>query len=393
MSVNTYLWPGETHIGFGAVAKAGDLSKQYGASHAFIVTDSGIVGAGLTQPVIAALEAAGVAHTVFDGIPGNPDVESVDRACAAYREAGADIVIGLGGGSPMDAAKGVRLQVGGPAGVSVGDYMLVRGDKARKPPASRDMPPMIAIPTTSGTGAEVTPWGVLTDHSIKQKSGIGGAYLLPTIALADPGLTLGMPPGLTAATGMDALSHLVEAYVSTNNNPLLDPLILQGIRLIGRSLRVATVQGGNRQARADMMSAAVLGGIAISSNWLGAAHSLAHQLSTFANMHHGVACAVMLPHQMAWSLIGAIERYADVAVALDPAAAEVALLRDRAELAVDMMHELNEDLGIAARLRDHGVTEDLLPTLSEYAARDLNWASNPRAVRPADLAEMFRMAF
>ena len=147
---------------------------------------------------------------------------------------------------------------------------------------------MFAIPTTAGTGSEVTPWGVITNHASHQKAGIGGVNLLPTVALVDPELTLDLPPFLTAATGMDALSHLVEAYVSTNRNPILDALILRGIRLVGQSLPSAVHEPHNRPARSNVMEASMLGGIALSSNWLGACHSLAHQLSTFADMHHGV---------------------------------------------------------------------------------------------------------
>lgn len=392
-SISTYIWPGQTHFGFGAAEMVGAEAKSEQATHAFVVTDPGIVAAGLLEPVLTSLQTAELAYTVYDQIPANPDTASVDAAAAALRQSQADLVLGIGGGSVLDAAKAVRLLAGGPAEATIAEYFLVLGDKARPAPHARHLPPMIAIPTTAGTGSEVTPWAVITDHDRELKTGVGGPYLVPTVALIDPELTTTLPPTLTAATGLDALSHCIEAYVSTNDNPALDPMILAGIELIGRSLRTAVAQPGNRAARSDVMLASMIGGIAISSKWLGACHSLAHQLSTFADVHHGTAIALMLPHQMAYSLIGAQERYTLIGRALDPSYAVPGSLAQRAQWAVEAVRQLVADVGLPARLRDVGVTEEMIPSLARQAYTDLNWTTNPRLVSEAVMAQLYREAF
>ena len=391
--IANYLMPGNVRFGFGAVNLTGQEAARLGATHAFIITDPGVVAAGLVKPVVASLSAAGLAHTLHTHCPPNPDIESVDAAAAAFRAAGADLVIGLGGGSPLDGAKAVRQAIGGPPEASIAEYALMLRDKARPVPLVCDMPPMIGIPTTAGTGAEVTPWAVLTDLANMQKKSVGGANCIPNVALIDPGLTLGLPPHLTAATGLDALSHCIEAYVSTNTAPsALDPMILHGIRLIARHLPTAVAHPGDHEARENVMLGALIGGIAISSRWLGAAHALAHQLSTFANVHHGLACSLMLPHQMAFSLPAAIERYGQIAAALDPSLVAITD-HQAAEYAVDSVCRLVEAVGLPTRLRDVGVTEAMIPELTRHARVDLNWATNPRPVSEDDLEAMYRAAF
>lgn len=391
--MNRYLWPGQTSLGAGVVDQAGPAARNLSAAHAFVLADPGVIAAGLVTPLLASLQAAGVAHTLYDRVVPNPDTTSVDEAVAALRGSGADLIIGIGGGSALDTAKAVRLAAGGPAEASAWDYAYVRKDEARPAPARCACLPLIVLPTTAGTGAEATPWAVLTNLERKQKYGVGADYLFPDIVLCDPDLTLGLPPGLTAATGIDALSHLVEAYVSTNANPMLDPLILHGIRLVGRSLRSAVGQGNDARARHDMIEAAFLGGVAISSNWLGACHSLAHQLSSFANVHHGVAIGLMLPHQMAFSLPAALDRYADIGQALAAEARPDLKLSSRAEHAIASVRQLVADTGLPTRLRDAGVSEALIPAMSEAAYHnDLNWTTNPRPTTQPDLERMYREA-
>ena len=392
--MNRYLWPSQTYLGAGAVNQAGPSARSLNAAHAFVLTDPGVIAAGLVTPLLASLQAAGVAHTLYDRVVPNPDTASVDEAVAALRGSGADLIIGIGGGSALDTAKGVRLAAGGPTDASAWDYAYVRKDEARPAPARCACLPLIVLPTTAGTGAEATPWAVLTNLERKQKYGVGADHLFPDIVLCDPDLTLGLPPGLTAATGIDALSHLVEAYVSTNANPMLDPLILHGIRLVGRSLRTAVSQGNDARARHDMIEAAFLGGVAISSNWLGACHSLAHQLSSFANVHHGVAIGLMLPHQMAFSLPAALDRYADIGQALAAEARPDLKLSSRAEHAVASVRQLVAETGLPTRLRDAGVSEALIPAMSEAAYHnDLNWTTNPRPTTQPDLERMYRETY
>jgi alcohol dehydrogenase class IV len=385
-----YIWPGQVHFGFGAARRAGQEAQAEGATNVFVVADPGVVAAGLLDPITEALEASGLAHVIYTDVAPNPDTSSVDAVVAAYRESDADLIIGVGGGSGLDTAKAVRLVAGGPAEGRVAEYAYRMGDKAR--PHPRRLPSYIAIPTTAGTGAEVTPWAVITDVTDKFKFGVGGPRSVPTIALIDPELMLTLPPFLTAATGMDALTHCIEAYVSTNDNPALDPMILYAIELAGRSLPVAVAQGANRAARYDMAQAAYIGGVAISSKWLGACHSLAHQLSGFANVQHGLANAIMLPHQMAYSLTGAIERYARIGQALGvPTDGST---RQRAERAVEAVQQLMHDVGLPTRLRDVGVTEEMIAPMAKLAYTvDLNWWTNPRAVNAQVMEQLYRAAF
>jgi alcohol dehydrogenase class IV len=384
--IYTYQWPGRVLIGTDAVKQVAEQVQALGVSRPFVLCDPGVAGllGGLTE----SLAAANLSFVLYDKVIGNPDAEHSDAAGQAFIDSHADCVIGFGGGSALDMAKVVRLLAGDKLIASSAEYMSIRGDRARPAPPVNKMPPMIAIPTTAGTGSEVTPWGVITDHANNLKSGIGGVNLIPNVALIDPEMTVSLPPFLTAATGMDALSHLIEAFVSTNRNPMLDSLILRGIELVGKSLRLAVQQPENRQARLDLMEAAMLGGIALSSNYLGACHSLAHQLSTFADMHHGLACAIMLPPQMAFSLSGAPNLYAAVARALSPESGGVG-----AEDAPALVHQLNLDAGLPVRLRDAGVSREVIPTMAEFAKKDLNWTTNPRQPFLDDMQAMYEQVF
>ncbi|MEW5959223.1 MAG: iron-containing alcohol dehydrogenase [Chloroflexota bacterium] len=392
-SISTYVWPGQTHFGFGAAGLTGQEAKARRARRVFIVADPGVVTAGLVEPVESSLKAAGLSYGLYDRVTPNPDLESIDAAVAAFRESKADLIVGIGGGSGLDTAKALRLVAGGPPEGRTAEYSLVLGDKARPVPPPAALPPFIAIPTTAGTGSEVTPWAVITNHQARRKFGVGGPDLAPTVALVDPELTLTLPPFLTAATGMDALTHCIEAYVSTNDNPMLDPMILYGIELIGRSLRVAVAQGANQSARRDMALASLMGGIGISSKWLGACHSLAHPLSALADVQHGLANAMMLPHQMAYSLPGALERYARLGEALDAPRLASGPLTQRARRAVEAVRELAQDIDLPTRLSEVGVTEALLPQLAQAAYRDSNWLSNPRRVTEAVMEKLYREAY
>jgi alcohol dehydrogenase len=386
--ISHYIWPGQVKFGFGAVEWVGREAKALSVQHVFVIADPGVVAAGLVGPVMASLKLAGLSCDLYDRVVPNPDTESVDAAVAAFHDSQANCIVAIGGGSGLDTAKAVRLAAGG--GGKIAEYALLLGDKTRPP--GRNMAPLMAIPTTAGTGSEVTPWAVITDLSRKVKMGVGGAFLVPTIAVIDPELMLTLPPLLTAATGMDALTHCIEAYVSTNDNPALDPMILFGIELIGRSLRVAVAQGKNRAARHDMALAAMIGGMAISSKWLGACHSLAHQLSGFADVQHGIANAIMLPHQMAYSLVGALERYARIGEILG--APPKGSVRQRAERAIEAVRELSLDVGLPTRLRDVGVTEEMIPAMAFNAYNiDLNWWTNPRPVSEAVMEQLYREAF
>ena len=389
-STSYYLFPDQVYVGAGVASKAGAEAKADGNAHVFLLADPGVLAAGLVEPVLGSIKNAGLSVTLYDKVIPNPDTHSVDAATDAYRASGADCIVAVGGGSGLDTAKVMRIVVAGPVDGRCAEYAYRMGDKAR--PHPKHLPTFVAIPTTAGTGSEATPWGVVTDPTDKFKFGVGGVRGLPSTALIDPDLMLGLPAFLTAATGMDALTHCIEAFVSTNENPVLDPMILHGIALCAKSLPIAVAKGSNAQARLDMANAAFIGGIAISSKWLGACHSLAHQLSGFANVQHGLANAIMLPHQMAHALPGAIEKYAQVNDALGGSPSGSA--RMRAENAIKLVEQLNKDVGLPTRLRDVGVTEDMLAPMAKLAFTvDLNWWTNPRNVNEVAMAEMYRAAY
>jgi alcohol dehydrogenase len=392
-SISTYVWPGQTRFGFGAAELTGQEASARQANHVFVVADPGVIEAGLLEPVERSLRAAGLPWTVYSQVVPNPDTASIDAGGSAFRQSGANLIVGLGGGSALDTAKAIRLLVGGPPEGRIAEYALLLGDQGRPVPAPQALIPFIAIPTTAGTGSEATPWGVITDTAAKHKFGVGGPDLVPTVALVDPELTMTLPPFLTAATGMDALSHCIEAYVSISDNPALDPMLLYGIELIGRSLRVAVAQGSNQAARQEVMLGSLIGGIGISSKYLGACHSLAHPLSSLVDIQHGVANALMLPYQMAYSLPGSLERYVRVGAALDGPYAVSGSLRQRAERAVEAVRELTQDVGLPLRLQEAGVPESMLADLAANAYQDLNWTSNPRGVSEAVMERLYRQAF
>lgn len=392
--ISTYIWPGLVHFGFGAVKRVAEEAKAHRAGHVFIIADPGVLAAGLVESVTAALKAADLPYEIYDKVIPNPGTESVDAAVEVFRDSKADLIVGIGGGSGLDTAKAVRLVAGGPPQGRIAEYSPYLAEAGRPIPLSRDLPPLIAVPTTAGTGSEVTPWALIIDSKAKHKFGAGGTpATVPTVALVDPELTLTLPSFITAATGLDALSHCIEAYVSTNDNPILDPMILYGIELLGRSLRPAVAQGDNHAARQDVMQASLIGGIGITSKWLGACHALAHPLSGLADIQHGVANALMLPHQMAYSLCGALDRYARIGEVLDRSYPVVGTIRQRAEKAVEAVRELVADTGLPIRLQDVGITGKMIPELAAAAFHDSNWVSNPRSVDQAVLEQLYLQAY
>ncbi len=389
MSVPLYsMWPGEVYLGAGVAAQVGEQARRLGGHRIFVVTDRGVRKAGLLDGVLAALDGAGLATTVFDQVEANPTDQIVAVAAQCFRESGADLLVAVGGGSSIDAAKAVQIVATG--GGDILEYDLGLGEKAR--PTPNDMPALIAIPTTSGTGSEVTAWAVITDTRRRFKVSVGDARLIPQVALVDPALMCSMPRSLTAACGMDALSHCLESYVSTLDHALGDAVALYGIRLVGESLRRAAGDGQDMDARTKMATASMAGGMSLNLKWGGACHSLAHQLSSEAAVPHGLAIALMLPYQMEYSLPGALEKYAQVAEALgEPAGG--GSMEERAMGAVRAVRALVRDLGLPTRLRDIGINESAIPNLARKAFADDSHATNPVKCTEESMLELYRRAY
>ena len=375
-----YLFHAPTRVifGFGTVTTLGRELAARGVRHALIVTDRGVVGAGLlADPQSAA--AAGIATTVFDQVEANPSVETVEASIACYREHGCDALVAIGGGSPMDVAKAAGIVLANGGGIR--DY---EGNPAA---ITADSPPFVCIPTTCGTGAEVTPFAVITDHARSWKMSIASPRAIPAVAIVDPALYLGLPPALIAATGMDALTHAIESYTNRLAQPFSDALDLQAIRLIGRSLRPA-VANANRAAIADMAIAATLAGLGFAQNRLGIVHAISHPVTSYVGTPHGVANAILLPYVLEYNAIGCGERLHDVALALGATSGTPV----DPQAAISAVRRLADDVGIPRTLGAVGVAEAHVERIATDAMKSGNVPINPRRVTRDDILGVIRHA-
>ena len=366
--------------GPGAVARLGDLCRELGVSRPLLVTDKGVLAAGLVEPALALLDDA----VLFDGVRPNPDIELVGEGSAAYREAGCDGLVALGGGSSIDVAKaiGVEIEHGG----SILEY-----EYGGTPLTSR-VPPLVAIPTTAGTGSEVTLWAVITDHARQIKFNVGGTPLIGAhVALIDPELMLGLPPAVTAATGMDALSHAIECYTCDYHQPFNDAVALHAIELVGRWLRTAVEDGTNLAARTQMAHAALLGGMAYGTESAGAAHAMSQSAGGVHDCPHGALTARVLGPVCEYNVPASPERYAGIAQGLGVVTDGMDVL-DAAYAGVEAVYRLTDDVGIPT-LEELGFSVDEIPMLAQIAFDDPQTQGNPREVDVAGYEEIYRNAF
>lgn len=377
------LWSFPTRVVFGegASGQCGVEAIRLGGRRALLVTDEGIEAAGLLEPIRSALEAAGVAHESVLDISSNPLESEVLGAARAYDTFKADIVIGVGGGSVLDVAKLVRLAVTHPAPLAQYDDAIGGSENIVGP-----LPPMIAIPTTAGTGSEVGRSGVITIQATNRKTVIFSSLLLPDVAILDAGMTQTMPPMMTAATGMDALSHCVEAYCSLGDHPMADAMALGGVRLCHRSLRAAVENGGDLSARGEMLKAAMMGAVAFQKG-LGACHSLAHPLSTEFGMHHGLANAICLPAVLDFNRSAIPVRIAEVARQLGVRSDDANTLSFECAGAV---RALRGAIGLPSDLRSQGIAESDIPRLAALAHADPCHQLNPRSCSQDNLLALYK---
>jgi 4-hydroxybutyrate dehydrogenase len=378
-------FPTRIVFGEGAVREVPNHLARLGVKRPLVVVDRGVVAAGLLPRLTGPLEGARVTFSVFDGVEPNPTGASVERGLAVYREGGCDGVIALGGGSPIDAAKGVRLLATHPLPLAQYDDAQDGWRLVTNP-----VPPMIAVPTTAGTGSEVGRSFVVTLDETGRKTVVFAPPLMPSVAVCDPELTYGLPPGLTAATGMDAFTHNLEALCSRGFHPLADALARKGIELCSRYLVRAVKDGKDQEARASMMIAAITGATAFQKG-LGAAHALAHALTPVAGVHHGLANAIVLPFVMEFNLSAAAAPLAEAAVALGEAPSD-----DQdwlARRAVERVRAMQREAGLPRSLREVGVKESQLPLLTQKAFEDASHLGNPRPCQPADLEALLHAAF
>jgi choline dehydrogenase len=366
--------------GPGAIAQLGELVRELGARRPFFVTDKGVVDAGLAETALERLENP----LVFDETHANPDIDLVARAAAAYRDGDCDGLVALGGGSPMDTAKAVGVEV--VHGGSIVDYEF-----GRTPLAYR-IPPLVAVPTTAGTGSEATLWAVITDPERKVKFNVGGTPLIGAhVALVDPELTLGLPPAITAATGMDALSHGIECYTCDYHQPFNDAVALAAVELAGRWLRVAFTDGADLEARTHMAHAATLGGLSYGTESAGAAHAMSQSAGGVHECPHGALTARVLGPVCEYNAPAEPERYARIAAALGTDVRGLAPL-DAAMAGVEEIYRLTEDVGIPT-MEELGFEEAEIPMLAHIAFDDPQTIGNPRRVDVAAYTEIYGNAF
>ena len=371
-----------THIvhGPGSISWLGELVRGLGVERPFLVTDKGVVSAGLAE---RALESLGDAF-VFDGVSPNPDVELVGEASALYREEGCDGLVALGGGSSMDTAKGVGVEV--THGGSILDY------EYGKTPLLRRIPPLVTVPTTAGTGSEVTLWAVITDHARGIKFNVGGTSLIGAhVAVIDPTLMVGLPPAITAATGMDALSHGIECYTCDYHQPFTDAFALAAIEYVGRWLRVAYEDGANLEARTFMAHGATFGGMAYGTESAGAAHAMSQSAGGVHDCPHGALTARVLGPVCEYNAPAAPERYARIAQALGVDVHGLEPL-EAAMAGIEELYSLTEDVKIPT-MEELGFSEDEIPMLAKIAYEDPQTVGNPREVTIADYEEIYSNAF
>ena len=379
----TIFLPNNLIFGVGAVEKVGEKAKELGKSKALIITDQGIIGAGLLERVLTPLERAGVKAHIFDQIEPNPRDVTVVKAFEFGKKKECDLIIGLGGGSPIDAAKAVGVLMTNPGPLQ--DYL--RGTAVKNP-----LPTLIAVPTTAGTGTEVTQFSVVTDTERSFKAGIANPFLMPKIAIVDPSLMESMPPSLTAATGMDALTHAIEAFVSVNCQPFSDAMALHAIRLIGTYLRPSVANGSNEEARSQMAIASTLAGAAFSNAGVGLVHAMSHPLGGRFDVPHGVANAILLPYVMRFNLIARLERFGQVAQALGEKV-EGLSAGEAGKMAVEAVLQLSTDIGIPGHLGEVRVKAEGLPQVAADAMnmkRAIGW--NPRLVKQEEIEKLYREA-
>ena len=377
MNIAKFSFPTTIHFGAGARKLLGEHLNSMGLKRPLIVTDKGLAALPLIADISASLSAAGLSPAVYGGVWGNPTGTQVMNGAAAYKSHHADCVVGIGGGAALDVAKVVGLMA-----THSGDVMEYVWDHPNVRDIVNPLPHFVALPTTSGTGSEVGRSSVISEEASHIKRVIFSPKILASVVFADPELTLGLPAHITAATGMDALTHNVESYLSPAYHPLCDGIALEGTRIAARALATAVREPGNLQARADMMMSSMMGAIAFQKD-LGAVHSCAHALGTVCDMHHGLANALMIDTVMAWNLEAVPAKFDELAHVVGAA---------NGAAFVPWLKALKQQIGIAPTLAAAGVKSEHVARLVKIATEDMCHQTNPRPCGAADFERLFAKA-
>jgi choline dehydrogenase len=383
--VRSFEVPTVMKHGVGAINTIADEARALGMRRPFIVTDPGIVRAGLLERVTHPLKEADMDYVIFQDCAPNPPIALVDQAAAHYVSEKCDGVIGFGGGSSMDTAKSVGVVAKN--GKSILDY-----EWADPQPITNRIPPTICVPTTAGTGSEVTLWAVITDPKRKIKFNVGGTAMIGAwVALIDPELTLDLPAPVTAGTGMDALAHAIECYTCAYAQPLPDATALLAMEYVGQYLRVAYAQGHNVEARYKMSMAAMLGALSYGTESAGAAHAMSQSAGGVHDVPHGALTARVLGPVMEYNYMGEPQKFARIAQALGKDIRGLAVY-DAAEKAVEAVYELTDDLSIPT-LQELGFDESEIPILAQIAFQDPQTIGNPRDLTQKAYEGIYKRTF
>ncbi len=380
---STFFIPAVNIMGIDCLDEAMTAIRKQGFRKALIVTDAGLAKAGVAARIAGMLAMQDIDSLLFDGAKPNPTIDNVEKGLAALKAGQCDFIISLGGGSPHDCAKGIALCATN--GGHIRDYEGV--DRSAKPQL-----PLVAINTTAGTASEMTRFCIITDESRHVKMAIVDRNVTPLLSVNDPALMVAMPKGLTAATGMDALTHAIEAYVSTAATPITDACAIKAIELISANLRQAVFDGADLQARENMAYAQFLAGMAFNNASLGFVHAMAHQLGGFYDLPHGVCNAVLLPHVQNFNAQVCPQRLTDVARALG-AEVQGMSAEEGGQAAIAAIRSLAKDVEIPAGLRELGAKLQDIPILASNALKDACGLTNPRAADQRQIEEIFRSAF
>ena len=381
---HVFYSPTKITIGPNSASQAANEVKQFGGSRILIVTDPGVIAAALLEPIESSLKDSDIPYVIYDGVEPEPPSRVVDQGAEIFQAEGCNLILGVGGGSSLDVAKGISILAANKGKIL--DYCGI--DQV-----PRNGAPMILMPTTAGTGSEVTRVLVLTDEEQNTKNVVFTPYALANAAIIDPLLSLSMPATVTADTGMDAMVHAIETYVSMNANEFSNIFAERAIELIADNLQVAWAKGSNTEARCNMSMAATLAGLAFGSGGLGAVHALAYPLGTEYHMTHGRTNAIMLPHVMRYNLPGSPDRYARIAELLGKDVEDYGLL-EAAELAVEAIQDLLNTIKVSFRIRDYGIPESDLPRLVDGGMKQARlFVPNPRDLSREDVESIYAAAY
>ena len=381
---NRFMLNETSYHGYGAINEIVNEVKSRGFKKGLIVTDADLVKFQVVKKVTDLLEAAGLPYAIYDKVKANPTVDMVKEGVAAFKEAGADYLIAIGGGSPQDTGKGIGIIINNP---EFADVVSLEGTAATKNKAV----PMIAVATTAGTAAETTINYVITDEAKRRKFVCVDPHDLPAVAIVDPEMMSSMPKGLTASTGMDALTHAIEGYTTLAAWELADTLNLKAIELIGRSLRAAV--NNDPKGREDMALGQYMTGMAFSNVGLGVVHGIAHPLSAFYGIPHGVANAVLLPYVMEFNKDYTGEKFREIARVLGVDGVDGMNETEYRQAAIDAVRKLSLDVNIPQTLKEIGVQEEDLPALAEAAMADVCTGGNPRPCTFELVLDVYKKAF